>query len=313
MTQRRAISLALAAWIAFGGCATQKGFSRDFESRLTSAQNDWGLRTAPDLRAMPPGIPKPDPSHPLSPHDLQSILDRLVFFSPLRGHRVPLGIVLDPELNASANPNGVIVTTGLIATFQYSPDALAAVMAHELGHLLAGHSPDRKRRGAWLEVLSYATPALSVLPYGGLYGPAAGTALRESAKIRRFSYSRVQENEADALGVLIATQAGFSPHGLGDFLDHAGGGSGFGIPQTISFPTSVGAIPQSAAVALLSSSPLYRLHPPSSKRKQVVRLMSARATGQITQEALKKECPWLEKIYTAFKDRQAKTVTHAAP
>lgn len=312
MKHRRIAGLVFLLSISFLGCATQSGFSKNFPTRLTETQNDWRLRSGPDLTAVPPEIPKIEPSRPLTPYDVQAMLDRLVYFSPLRGYRVRLGTVNDPGLNASADPNGIIVTTGLLTTFQYTPDVLAAVMAHELGHILARHSPNQGRRGAWLETLSYVTPALSVLPYGGLYGPAAGTAMREGAKIRKFSYSRVQENEADALGVLIASQAGFSPYGLSDFLDKAGGGSGFGMPQTLSIPTSVGAIPESAAVALLSSSPLYRLHPPSSKRKQVVELMTARSCGNISGEDLKKKSAWLEKIYAAVTSQQPKAATTPA-
>lgn len=293
------------------GCATQSGFSKSFSTRLTETQNEWRLRNGGNYNAAVPKVSKINVPRPLNGYDLKTILDRLVYFSPLRGYPVQVGLVNDPKVNAFTDQNRIFITTGLLTTFQYSQDALAAVLAHELGHILAHHNPNQNKHGAWLETLSYATPALSVLPFGSLYGSAAGTAMREGAKVRKYSYSRLQENEADALGVLIATQAGYNPYGLSDFLDKTGGGSGFGMPQTVAIPTSIGAIPESAAVALLSASPLYRLHPPSSKRKQIVVWMDARSSGKISGEELKKKSAWLEKLYEAVKSQQPREIKTA--
>lgn len=236
---------------------------------------------------------------------LQGILDRLVAVSPLQGYPVRAVLLPDPQINAFTDGRRIFLTTGLVTVFQDRPDLIASVLAHELGHILGRHIPDSKSRVIMLEYLSYLTPALSALPYGGLYGQAAGTVVREGAKIRRFSYSRLQENEADAIGVFLAGEAGYQGIGLCGFFD-AVTDSGWGRPRQFAVPVSVGAVPESALVTLLSTSPLYRVHPPSEKRKPWVELMAQRQRGEISGEELGEKSKWLERLYSTLKKRQPK-------
>lgn len=223
---------------------------------------------------------------------LQQILDRLVYVSPLRGYPVRAGIIADPKINAFTDGLTVFVNTGLLQAFQGNEDLVASVLAHELGHILGHHVPEENSRSSFLQTLSYLTPALGALPYGGLYGSAAGTALRQSSRIRDISYSRLQETEADILGVMISDRAGYNAYGLCDFFDVVST-SGFGRPLSIQVPLSVGAIPESAAVALLSASPLYRVHPPSKKRKEMVRLALQYRKGILPVQEVRRRSSWL--------------------
>jgi len=289
------------------GCAAQSGFSRSFPKRLTEAQNEWHFRFGRSFNAQA-ALPAQSPAPPAAPLDawhLQALLDRLVYVSPLRGYAVRVQVVNDPKLNAFTDGQTITITTGLMMVFQYREDVMASVMAHELGHILAHHLPDQKSRNIAMDYLSYLTPALSALPYGGYYSSAAGTAIREGAKVRRFSYDRLQETEADVIGVYLAAKAGYGGMGLSEFLDVAKS-SGFGPPQSISIPTSLGTIPASAATLLLSTSPLYRIHPPSAKRKRIVELMQARCQGKLAQAELRKQSAWMADLYAALEMRSPK-------
>ena len=234
-------------------------------------------------------------------------MERLLYVSPLRGHRIPVIVINDPTINAQTDGHSIYINTGFISTFGSNTDMVASIFAHELGHILAKHQPHGSRGSSMARYVGLATPAFSLLPYGGIYGGVTTTAVQEGMKMREFSYSRHQENEADIIGAWIAMRAGFNPIGLSDFLEHVGG-SGFGMPQSVSIPTSMAGIPQSAAVTLLSSSPLYKTHPPSEKRRKNIDLLMKRMRGEITQDELSKESKWLADIYYELEMRSPKQI-----
>ena len=124
-----------------------------------------------------------------------------------RDHLVWEVTVFDHEqANAFALPGGKIgVYNGLlnVATDQHQ---LAAVMAHEVGHVLANHSNERASQSTLrnvglvtAQVLGVSNTTLEALDLGtqlGLFLP----------------FNRTQESEADAIGVLLMARAGFDPH-----------------------------------------------------------------------------------------------------
>ena len=116
----------------------------------------------------------------------------------------------EPSANAFALPGGGIgVHTGLleVATTQ---DQLAAVIGHEVAHVLAGHSNERvshayaTQTGLQLAqvVAGGASPAqrqlIGLLGMGAQYGII-------------LPYSRDHETEADLLGLDMMARAGFDP------------------------------------------------------------------------------------------------------
>lgn len=273
------------------GCASQSRFSSSFPQRLTQTQSVWYQRNH--------GNPNLPTSVSDKPENLQQILDRLVYVSPLRGYPVQVFVVQDSHVNAHTDGIHIYIHSGLLAVFHDQTDLVASVLAHELGHILANHQAQGSKRNPALGYLTYLTPALGVLPYGGLYGSAAGAALREGIHMRQYSYDQLQENEADAIGVFLATDAGYNAVGLSQFLDYVGG-SGLSAPRSLSIPTSFAAIPQSAVVTLLSTSPLYQTHPRSKKRKKIVELILQRKKGIISQETLQKKSSWAADLYAAL-------------
>jgi predicted Zn-dependent protease len=96
------------------------------------------------------------------------------------------------------------VFTGLlnVATNQHQ---LAAVMAHEVGHVLARHSNERASQTA-LRNIGLAAAQQAGVSDGALqlidFGANLGFFL---------PFSRVQESEADELGILLMARAGFDP------------------------------------------------------------------------------------------------------
>ncbi len=304
MVKGLTVSILLGA-LFFQGCASQAGFSESFPRRLTETQNVWYYRS----RGNPGMSPFSNPGavgYQDGLMSLQQVLDRLVYVSPLRGYSIKLAVVNDSKVNAHTDGSTIYLNSGLLTAFRYHDDLVASVMAHELGHILANHQLEGQKRGSSLSYLGYLTPALGILPYGNLYGSLAGTAVQQGAQMRQYSYDRLQENEADAIGVFLATDAGYNGMGLSQFFDYVGSSS-FSTPRNLSIPTSLSSIPQSAAITLLSTSPLYQTHPRSAKRKEIVELVLKRKKGLITQEQLRKQSAWVADLYETLERKVPKT------
>jgi predicted Zn-dependent protease len=115
----------------------------------------------------------------------------------------------DEMVNAFALPGGRIgVYTGLLRTAK-TPAQLAAVVGHEIAHVLARHSGERVSQeialGMGLEVLGAAmgNPQTRAAVMGALgVGAQVGVLL---------PYSRKHEAEADEIGQLLMADAGFDP------------------------------------------------------------------------------------------------------
>jgi len=126
-------------------------------------------------------------------------------------------VVADPEINACALPGGkVLVNSGLVDRFEGDDDALAFVIAHEIGHVTARHSAEQLTLSAATQVMSAVATAAAAAT-GALGSLDARTSesfegLMEMGLFR--PRSREQEFEADAIGVELCRRGGFqSPVG----------------------------------------------------------------------------------------------------
>lgn len=109
----------------------------------------------------------------------------------------------DDQVNAFAVPGGKIgVYTGLLKVAT-SQDQLAAVIGHEVAHVLAGHSAERVSQ-------QYAAQA-GVTVAQATTG-ASGQLLSLGAQtFFLLPFSRTHETEADLLGMDLMAKAGFEP------------------------------------------------------------------------------------------------------
>ena len=118
----------------------------------------------------------------------------------------------DDTVNAFCLPGGKIaVYTGILPITQ-NEDGLAAVMGHEIGHALARHGAERVSQSMVAET------ALAMIQ-AGLGGADAGVrepvmaALGLGTEVGiMLPYSRLHENEADAIGLRLMVRAGYNPH-----------------------------------------------------------------------------------------------------
>ncbi len=114
------------------------------------------------------------------------------------------------QANAFALPGGKIgVYTGLLKVAR-NQHQLAAVIGHEIGHVLARHSNERVSQQFALEqglavIQAIAAPQSSM---GQLAMAALGLGAQYGVLM---PFSRIQESEADVIGLELMAKAGFDP------------------------------------------------------------------------------------------------------
>ena len=111
----------------------------------------------------------------------------------------------DPQINAFALPGGKIgVYEGLLGVAD-NQHQLAAVIAHEIGHVLAQHGNERASQAAIRNLGVIAAQALGV-------SESTVKAIDTSAQIGLLlPFSRIQESEADQIGLQLMAETGFDP------------------------------------------------------------------------------------------------------
>jgi predicted Zn-dependent protease len=115
-------------------------------------------------------------------------------------------------------PNNLYVTRGLLALADDASE-VAAVMAHEIGHITARHAMQRAEQEKRAAVI---TQAASVIQ-----SRQKGEEVEASAKQSFASFSRQQELEADEIGIKVTARAGYDPYGASRFLVSLGRSSAF--------------------------------------------------------------------------------------
>jgi predicted Zn-dependent protease len=176
-------------------------------------------------------------------------------------------MLLDWRLvNAFAMPGGqIILTRGLVQTAG-SPDEVAGVLAHELGHALELHPETGLVRAMGLA-------AAAQLIFAG----SAGTVSNVGLVLTQLRYTRLAEREADGHALRMLKGAGISSKGFGDFFERLEGKR-----------------PASEAGKSIADLELIRTHPQTAERIAMVRAQPAYpATPALSAEdwkALREAC-----------------------
>jgi predicted Zn-dependent protease len=113
----------------------------------------------------------------------------------------------DKTVNAFALPGGKIgVYTGIFPIAQ-TEGGLAIIMGHELGHVIARHGAERISHQMGAQLLGTALAiGLQASPYNNAIMAAYGLGAQVGVLL---PYSRLQESEADRIGLVLAAKAGY--------------------------------------------------------------------------------------------------------
>jgi predicted Zn-dependent protease len=151
----------------------------------------------------------------------------------ISGYKWEFNLVNSKEINAWCMPGGkVVVYSGILPVTQ-NENGLAIVMGHEIAHAVARHGNERMSQmmvqqlgGVALDVAlaekSAQTRAIFNTAYG--VGSTVGVML---------PYSRLQETEADKLGLIFAANAGYDPREAPKFWQRMAAQSSGGKPPEL--------------------------------------------------------------------------------
>ena len=142
---------------------------------------------------------------------LAPIVSRIVAASDRPDQSYRITILNAPAVNAFALPDGSLyVTRGLLALADDSAE-VAAVLAHEMGHVTANHAIERQNKARNAMVASQVVN--DVLKDDQSRQLALAATQRSLA-----TFSQQQELEADAIGVRTIGKAGYDPFAAARFL-----------------------------------------------------------------------------------------------
>jgi len=150
-------------------------------------------------------------------HDMTS---PLVAASGLDTKNVDIVLINDSEINAFvAGGQAVYVNSGLINAAD-NANEVQGVVAHELGHVVGGHSIDSRGADAAgkISILSLLLGAAAAAAGGGEAAMGVMMAGQQAAMGKFLAYTRGQEESADAAGATFLSKSGISGRGSVEFF-----------------------------------------------------------------------------------------------
>ncbi len=137
----------------------------------------------------------------------------------LKKYNWEFNLVEDKQVNAWCMPGGkVVVYTGIMPIAR-DDAGLAVVMGHEIAHAIAEHGNERMSQGLLAQLGGTAlSTALATQPDATrqLWMSVYGVGAQYGALM---PYGRMQESEADHLGLVFMTMAGYDPNAAVGFWE----------------------------------------------------------------------------------------------
>ena len=154
--------------------------------------------------------------------------------SDIQNYAWEFSLVANTEVNAFCMPGGKIVIYEGLMKMVSSEDELAVVIGHEVAHAVAKHSNERMSQqilaqyGSNILNSALANKSAAVQSVAGqVFGLGAQYGVM-------LPFSRKQENEADYMGMVLMSMAGYNPDMALTFWQKMSAGGGASVPELLS-------------------------------------------------------------------------------
>lgn len=203
---------------------------------------------------------------------VNSLGQRLAALSERPNLKYEFTVLDEPDINAFAAPGGFIfITTGILKKLKDEAE-LAAVLGHEVGHVVKKHSLKRMQRAA---VAEFGLGMVSSLLGGGKTGALVAQLGPIASNLVLLRNGREAELESDEQGLQLNQRASLAPEamiGVQTML-MAQGGSGGGLFEE-----------------------LFASHPPSQQRIQQAQALLPKYEGPKDRGASRYKAQVLDKL-----------------
>ncbi len=140
------------------------------------------------------------------------IASKLLIAANIGNSSFSVTLLDSPEVNAFALPGGYIYVTRGTLALANDESELAAVLAHEISHVVLRHGRDRTNRAKTSQIVDRVIT-------GVLGGDIETDQGASRSRLSLAAFSQSQELSADKKGVAIAGRAGFDPYAAGRLLN----------------------------------------------------------------------------------------------
>ena len=143
---------------------------------------------------------------------VREVGNRVASVSHRPGLEYTFNIIDSPDINAFALPGGYVYVNRGLLTFMNNEADLAAVLAHEVGHITARHAVQQQARGALANAASTVGGFVTAVATGsGYVGSQISQVASIWAQTGLSGFGREHELEADSLGAEYLVAAGYDP------------------------------------------------------------------------------------------------------
>ncbi len=185
---------------------------KDYEAKLAKDEQIYETEIYPQLKKKT--RISADDIQAVDFYKLYRISEKLIRANNLDYINWRIAVRKTEDINAtSSDANFVKINTGLYDTFYNNDDAIAFIMAHEMSHLILGHS---KHQG---EITTKMEQGYKSMQMSAALGNALGVSAVQTTMLKYLKDMRDMEYMADSEAIILLTRAGYSPAKALDVLN----------------------------------------------------------------------------------------------
>lgn len=143
---------------------------------------------------------------------VKNIGEKIAKITNINDYKWEFNLVENEQMNAFCLPGGkVVVYTGILKVAT-NDDQLATVISHEIAHALARHGAERVSASMvqqGVQILGNVLLASKAPQYTDVFNQTYGIGTQLGVML---PYGRLQESEADEIGIYLMIKAGYNPN-----------------------------------------------------------------------------------------------------